>query len=108
MSSQLPLIPGILEPGQSDALEARCQSCPHATCGAFNRALALESAPEEFADIDPDVVVRYAAIVAYKVFHNLANGHQMLPAADPITVDGRPAREVWAHHYGLPSGQAAE
>lgn len=108
MSSQLPLIPGILEPGEQDSLESRCQSCPQAKCGAFNRALALESVPEELRDNDPDALVRYATIVAYKVFHNLANGHQMVPDLDPVTVDGVPARKAWAQHYGLPSGQAAE
>ncbi len=69
--------------------------------GAFNRAMVLESLPEELkaSDIGTEVLMAFATTVAYKVFHNLGNGHKMDPNFDPITVDGVPAREVWEENY---------
>ena len=67
--------------------------------GAFSEALALESIPESLSKCQSDELVKYARTVAYKVFHNLKNGHTMAKADDPLTVDGRPASEVWGDHY---------
>lgn len=66
---------------------------------AFSEALALESIPNELCNIPRSLLVDYAEIVAYKVFHNLANGYEMNPADDPLYVDNDRANEVWAHHY---------
>ncbi len=66
---------------------------------AFNEAMARESIPEELRSIDSSILTTYARTVAYKVFHNLKNGHQMSKDDDPLTVDNKPASEVWADHY---------
>jgi hypothetical protein len=66
---------------------------------AFNRALALESIPENLRDCDAEDLTRYATTVAYKVFHNLKQGYQMSKDDDPLTVDGIPASEAWPDHY---------
>jgi len=66
---------------------------------AFNEALALESIPESLSECKNDELVKYARTVAYKVFHNLKNGHTMAKEDDPLTVNGEPASEVWEDHY---------
>ena len=60
--------------------------------GAYNRALAFESASdlpynEETGEymLSPDALEYYARIVAYKVAHNLKNGHIMDPDMDPLS-----------------------
>ena len=59
---------------------------------AFSRALALESASDCTFDNDTEVyvltaddMVRYAKIIAYKVAHNLENGHELDRSDDPLT-----------------------
>ena len=59
---------------------------------AFSRALALESASDSTFDSDTEVylftadeLVRYAKIVAYKVSHNMSNGHTLDEDDDPLT-----------------------
>lgn len=59
---------------------------------AFSRALALESASDSTYDEDTGIyvlthneLVRYAKIVAYKVVHNMQNGHELDPDDDPLT-----------------------
>ena len=69
--------------------------------GAFNEALALESVPEELKECQSEHLIKYAKTIAYKVFHNLKNGHEMIKDNDPLIVDGEPANEVWADHYEL-------
>ncbi len=66
---------------------------------AFNDALALESVPKELSQCNSDDLIKYAKTVAYKVFHNLKNGHEMDKNDDPLTVDGKPAKKVWKEHY---------
>ena len=65
---------------------------------AFNEAMALESIPEGL-DANSDLLIKYARTIAYKVFHNLQNGHKMDKDKDPITVDDQPASKAWADHY---------
>jgi hypothetical protein len=76
------------------------------TSFAFSKALALESADRENFSHDKQVyeftsdqLVNYAAIVAYKTFHNVKGGAEMDAESDPITVNDKPAKEVWASHY---------
>lgn len=80
---------------------------------AFNNALALESvgeigifdaATETYSGVTSDDLVKYARTVAYKVFHNIKNGHVMSKEEDPLTVDGALAAEAWAHHYEPAAG----
>jgi hypothetical protein len=66
---------------------------------AFSKALALESVPENLSHCNSDDLVEFATTVAYKVFHNLKNGHIMVKDDDPIIVDGKLANEVWEDHY---------
>jgi len=66
---------------------------------AFNEALALESVQESLYEVDSEELMEFAKIVAYKVFHNLKQGHEMDENDDPLTVDGIPAAEAWPEHY---------
>ncbi len=69
------------------------------TPSAFSEALALESIPESLYSVNQDDLVDYARTVAYKVFHNLKNNHEMDKSEDPLKVGNKPANEVWQHHY---------
>lgn len=81
---------------------------------AYTEALAFESITdamkerwdddnEVYREITTEEIEAYAKIVAYKVFHNLKNGHFMDKDNDPIVVEtelGRtPASEYWKEHY---------
>lgn len=68
---------------------------------AFNEAVALESIPDEMKvmNIPSELLIQFARTVAYKTFHNLRNGFPMSIEDDPLTVDGKPAPEVWPYHY---------
>ena len=58
---------------------------------AYSEAIAFESASDLPYDhktgqyvLTPDILEYYARIVAYKVAHNLKNGHTMDPKIDPL------------------------
>lgn len=69
---------------------------PNESTGAFSRALASESIPDElkpylsprlgeFDENLHELLVQYAQTVAYKVYHNLRCGHEMDMRFDPLT-----------------------
>jgi hypothetical protein len=77
---------------------------------AYSEALAGESVHDSlkrkynpttdtYEHVTQDDLLQFARTVAYKVFHNLKNGHEMDSTQDPLTVDDVPAPQAWPEHY---------
>lgn len=75
---------------------------------AYSQALALESIPfwkkwdgDSYNGVTPNDLEQFAKTIAYKVAHNLRNGHKMDYSIDPLDYGGgNPHYEIiiWKHN----------